>query len=187
MSKWKLTQKQDQSCYDYIETGNKTEAYRRNYSTKGMTEATLNVEAVKHFNIPKISKRVDELRKEVEKKNEVNQDKIIKELANMSFFDIRNLFDENGNLKNPTLLDESCGKAISAIKQVSRHIKVGDGETELETTTEYKLNSKNTSIDQLCKILGYYEKDNGQKKQSIEVTVNADTIKKVITNFDDEY
>jgi phage terminase small subunit len=80
----KLTQKQEQSCHDFIETGNKTEAYRRNYSTKGMTENTLNVEAVKHFNIPKVSQRVKELQEELQRKSMVTAEFVIngfKEIA----------------------------------------------------------------------------------------------------------
>lgn len=167
MSDIKITQKQENFCLAYIETGNASEAYRRAYNTSKMKTESINVKASELLSDVKVSVRVKELREEAEKRSEVTQDKVIKELANISFFDVRTLFDENGNLKNPTLLDESCGKAISSIKQTSRQIKVGEGDFELETTTEYKLNNKNTSIDQLSKILGYYEKDNDQKKPDL--------------------
>lgn len=148
----KLTPKQDQSCLDLIETGNKTEAYRRSYSTKNMTTNTLNCEAVKHFNIPKLSHRVDELRKEVRERNHINLDIIIKELAGISLYDARRLFDDNDNLKTPAQLDLLDGKVISGIKSTTRFLKDG----AKEKTVEYKLNNKSTSIDQLNKMFGYY-------------------------------
>ena len=90
--------------------------------------------------------------------------------------------------KNPTLLDDTSGKVISSIKQVSRNIKISDGEYEQETTTEYKLNNKNTSIDQLCKILGFYEKDNTQKPgTTANIIIDKEVVQGVLKSFDDKY
>ncbi len=79
----KLSPKQEQSCHDFIETGNKTEAYRRSYSTKNMTENTLNCEAVKHFHIPKVSQRVAKLQEIQAKKNEISKEWIFEQLKSV--------------------------------------------------------------------------------------------------------
>ena len=83
MNRTKLTPRQEQSCHDFTETGNKTEAYRRSYSIKNMTENTLNCEAVKHFNIPKVSQRVTELQEKQEQKNEITKEWIFKQLKSV--------------------------------------------------------------------------------------------------------
>ena len=41
----KLTPKQEGFCLSYIETGNASEAYRRNYNAENMAEATINSRA----------------------------------------------------------------------------------------------------------------------------------------------
>lgn len=152
----KLTHKQERSCQDFVECGNKSEAYRRNYSTNNMTENTLNCEASKHFSNPKISQRVKELQNKLEEKHDIKKDKIFSELGNIAFFDIRTMFDENGEVLTPDKLSESAGKAISSVKVVERFNKDGD----LTKTTEYKLNDKVSSIDKINRMLGNYEKDN---------------------------
>ena len=60
-----LTPKQEGFCLSYIETGNATEAYRRNYSAKSMAEPTINRKAKGLIDNGKIRARLEELRKPV--------------------------------------------------------------------------------------------------------------------------
>lgn len=167
----KLTHRQELAIQEYFTNGgNKTQAYKSAYSTSRMTEKTINENASRLFKNSKVLARIEELQKEIEKRNEINQDDILKELCGIAFYDIRRLFDENNNLKNPTQLDEIDGKVISSIKSTTRYLKDG----EIETTTEYKLNNKNTSIDQINKILGFYAPE--KKEHSGEITTNIKTL-----------
>lgn len=58
----KLTPKQESFVLAYIETGNASEAYRRAYAWKGMSENAVNVEACKLLKHPKVSQRVAAMR-----------------------------------------------------------------------------------------------------------------------------
>jgi len=57
-----LTQKQENFCLAYIETGNASEAYRQAYSAGKMTAASVHRAAKELLDIPKITARVKELR-----------------------------------------------------------------------------------------------------------------------------
>lgn len=57
-----LTQKQENFCLAYIETGNATEAYRRSYDASGMTEPSINRKAKECIDNGKIAARIAELR-----------------------------------------------------------------------------------------------------------------------------
>lgn len=57
-----LTQKQENFCLAYIETGNASEAYRRAYDSNKMSENAISVEACKMMDAPKIAQRIAELR-----------------------------------------------------------------------------------------------------------------------------
>jgi phage terminase small subunit len=56
-----LTPKQEAFCLSYIETGNASEAYRRAYDAKNMGGPSINVEASKLMDAPKIALRCAEL------------------------------------------------------------------------------------------------------------------------------
>ena len=65
MTAGRLTQKQENFCLAYIETGNASEAYRRVYNAKGMKPETVNRNAKALLDNNKIATRLEELRKPV--------------------------------------------------------------------------------------------------------------------------
>ena len=75
-----LTQKQENFCLAYIETGNASEAYRRSYSCGKMKTETINRKAFDLFQNGNVTARIDELRKEAVKRNEITVDDLIAEL-----------------------------------------------------------------------------------------------------------
>lgn len=75
-----LTPKQEGFAQSYIETGNASEAYRRNYSCEGWTENALNANASATLHHHKVSVRVNELRGEIGARRAVTVDSICAEL-----------------------------------------------------------------------------------------------------------
>ncbi|WP_082878750.1 terminase small subunit [Achromobacter ruhlandii] len=63
-----LTQKQEAFCLAYIETGNASEAYRRAYKPKKMTDKSVNEKASQFLAQVKIKSRLEELRAPVREK-----------------------------------------------------------------------------------------------------------------------
>lgn len=60
-----LTIKQENFCLSYLETGSASEAYRRAYNAENMKPETVNRAAKELLDNPKITARLDELRKPI--------------------------------------------------------------------------------------------------------------------------
>jgi phage terminase small subunit len=75
-----LTPKQEAFCLAYLETGNASEAYRKAYDAGSMKPATVNRAAKELLDHPKISARLEELRKKAAARNAVTVDDLLEEL-----------------------------------------------------------------------------------------------------------
>jgi len=75
-----LTVKQEKFCIEYIKTGNKSEAYRQAYNTENMASDTINRKAFELSENGKIKARIEQLQKEVSKRNDVDIDWCIQQL-----------------------------------------------------------------------------------------------------------
>ena len=75
-----LTQKQENFCRAYIETGNASEAYRKAFNTSNMKTESVNNKAYELLKRVDVTARVEELRSEAAKRNEITVDDLLKEL-----------------------------------------------------------------------------------------------------------
>lgn len=80
MTNLKLTQKQENFCLSYVETGNATEAYRRAYNASNMKEETINKRAVEMLDKGVIRGRLDQLRETIMERHCITVDTLIEEL-----------------------------------------------------------------------------------------------------------
>ena len=99
-----LTPKQEKFAQLYVEKGNASEAYRQAYNSKAKYE-TVNVSASKLLSDPKVSLRVRELRKQLEKTALWNREESFKVLAAIARGE-----DE----------DARTGDRINAVKEINR-------------------------------------------------------------------
>jgi len=75
-----LTPKQEAFCLAYIETGNASEAYRRSYSSKSRTDATINRAAKTLTDNSKITARLEELRAPVRERAQISLESHLNDL-----------------------------------------------------------------------------------------------------------
>lgn len=75
-----LTQKQENFCLAYIETGNASEAYRRAYNASKMKQESIAVKASELLANGKVAVRVAELQKAAADRNAITVDDLISEL-----------------------------------------------------------------------------------------------------------
>ena len=75
-----LTQKQENFCLAYIETGNASEAYRRSYNAVNMKTESINVNACKLLADANVAQRVEILKGEAAKRHAITVDSLIAEL-----------------------------------------------------------------------------------------------------------
>lgn len=76
----KLTPKQQNFVYKYIETGIASEAYRQSYSVENMSQESIWVEACRLLDNPKVSLKIKELQRKSQETHEVTVASITKEL-----------------------------------------------------------------------------------------------------------
>lgn len=80
----KLTAKQEAFCLSYIETGNASESYRLNYSTKNMKPASVNRLAKALMDNIKIASRLEELRAPVRERALLSLESHLERLDHLS-------------------------------------------------------------------------------------------------------
>ena len=78
-----LTQKQENFCLAYIETGNASEAYRRSYEASKMAENTISVRASEMMADSKIAVRIAELRAPVIAKAQITLEQHLDDLKRL--------------------------------------------------------------------------------------------------------
>jgi phage terminase small subunit len=111
------------------------------------------------------AKRLAELAQESAKRADFNEDRVLKEVAAIALFDPRKLFNDDGQPKQISELDDATAAAISSIKTV----KTG----EESSVVEYKVNDKNQALEKLMRHLGLYQQDNEQQNTSLAAALEA--------------
>ena len=121
-----LTQKQENFCLAYIETGNASEAYRRAYNARGMKSETVNNKAYALLKKGEIGARLEELRSPVIKNAQVTLEQHLKDLE-----ELRELAKEFGKYGPAIQAEIARGKASGLYverSQLDGEIKIVWGE-----------------------------------------------------------
>jgi len=112
MSEGTLTPKRIRFCQEYvIDLNGRQAAIRAGYSEK-----TAKSSACELLQIDVVQQEIQRLQSEKASELNISQERVLKELARIAFFDIRKLYDDDGNLKEPHDLDEDTARAIAAIE-----------------------------------------------------------------------
>lgn len=174
-----MTDAQKRFCDEYLKDLNATRAYKVAYSSCKKDE-TANVNGSKLLRNTKVQEYISEKQQEIEKRTEVTQDMVIKELANIAFFNIKNIYNGNGTLKAVKDIDEETIRAISSVKvlQKAGAMKINidmdgkDNEVPIEhiqeQTIEFKTNDKVKALELLGKHLGMFK-----EKVTIDGNINT--------------
>jgi phage terminase small subunit len=100
-------------------------------------------------------------------RNEGLQDRIIDELCNIAFFDIRLLYDGEGKLKKPWEMSKEVASAISSLeseeKSTTYRMDIGDDDVDfapqMSTVRKVRTNDKLKALELLGKITGIVRPD----------------------------
>lgn len=142
--KGELTPKQKRFVEEYLIDLNATQAaIRAGYSAK-----TANEQGAQNLAKLSIAKAIQEAMDKRSKKAEITHEKVIAEIAKLAFADIRNIFDEYGNLLPVHMLPESISGSISSVEVVTSKIPGGEP-TEVEHTARIKFWDKKGSLELL--------------------------------------
>lgn len=153
-----LTPKQLKFCKEYlIDLNGRQAAIRAGYSEK-----TANEIASENLTKPNIQHYIAEQKEKRNNILEINGLAVLKELRNFAFSDVTELMDVDfAKIKE---LPPEVRRLITSFKKTVTH-----GDTYTNTTYDIKFVDKLKAFEMLNKHIGFYEKDNHQKK---EITVN---------------
>lgn len=161
-----LTKKQKRFCEEYLIDLNATQAAIR----AGYSDRTANEQAARLLANVSIQKYVSHLMFEREKRTEITQDRVLKEYAKIAFLDPRKFYDEDGNLKKVTELDEEVASALVGIDVVETKI---DGEA-LTVVRKVKFSDKKGALDSIARHLGMFNdklQHSGELNGNMNLTV----------------
>ncbi len=153
-----LTPKQQLFVQEYLKDLNATAAARR----AGYAETTANRKAPNwvcksrvNSPYPEIWDAVQAAMDERSKRTEIEVDDVLREIAKLAFSDIRDLFTDEGYLRNIKDLPDSIAAAVSAVEVVTRPgAEVdADGNREVENVHKIRLWDKRGSLEMLGKHL----------------------------------
>ena len=143
MASLNLTPKQKSFCQLYIELGNASEAYRQSYDADSMNENTVNREANKLLDNPKITTRLELIRKEHSKRHNITVDSLLLELE-----EARQAAFEGERPQVSAAVSATMGKAklLGLDKQVIEHTGPNGGAIDLSLKVVFE-NDGETSTE----------------------------------------
>ena len=114
-----------------------------------------------------VSARVAELSAQAAATNEVTVERITRELARLSFFDVRRTVGPDGRPLGLHELDEDTARAIVGIEVVN----IGNSDVGIGEVLKFKMGDKKGSLELLGRKVGMFEKDNEQARHLTRVVI----------------
>lgn len=180
-----MTEAQKRFCDEYLIDLNATRAYKVAYKNC-KSDLTARTNGSKLLTNTNIQSYISKKQKEIEKRTEVTQDRVVQELAKIAFFNIKDIYNDNGTLKQIKDIDENTSKAIASIKTLQKakgmkinvNLERADEEIPIEhieeQTIEFKINDKVKALELLGKHLGMFNDVNVNMKNAIQVQLVDD-------------
>lgn len=170
-SEWKLTDKQQRFAGEYLIDLNATQAAIR----AGYSEKTAKSQGQRLLTKVDVQGEIQRLMETRAKRTNIDQDRVLLEIARLAFCDPRNIFDGT-KLKKPCDWDDATAASVSSIKVSTRQL----GEGEIENVAEIKFWSKTSALEMASKHLGLFQRDNEQK-------FDAETLRALLSGLPEEF
>lgn len=151
-----LTPKQKIFADEYLIDLNATRAYKMAYPnvTKEETAAAAGARLLRNV---KVEEYIQERMKDREKRTEITQDMVLKELAKVGFFDIRKLFDDSGKPLDITGLDNETAACIVGLEVMDIYEGTGEDKEFVGYIKKYKLSDKLKALEMIGRHLGMFK------------------------------
>lgn len=127
----------------------------------GYSEATARQQAHQMLQDPEVEEYLRKLREEEAERNGVSRERLLQEYKKIAFSDVRELYNADGGLHNVKQIDDETAGAISSIK--SKEVYDNEG-NKVGDIIEVKTHDKIRALDAIGKHIGFFEKDNDQRK-----------------------
>jgi len=119
----------------------------------GYSKASAHAQATALLKNPKIQEYLSHLNRKASKKIEITREAVLQEMAALAFSDIRDVFNDDGSLKQPHEYDDKAAKAVQSIDVTTLN---GDEGQILGATNKIRLADKTKNLELLGKHLGLF-------------------------------
>ena len=158
-----ITDRQEKFARLYASTGNAAKS-RIEAGYKPGNSSRNAVEAYKLMQNPDIAAVHEHYQHEISKKIDINENRILAEIASIAFCNIANMF-EGGKIKDISDVPVSVQRAVKSIK-----VHVPQGKDVTHSVVNIEMHDKLKALQQIAEIKGI----NKTQQQDINVTVNID-------------
>ena len=154
-----MTDAQKRFCDEYLIDLNATRAYKVAYK-RCKKDETANVNGSKLLRNTKVKEYIAQKQTKIQKRTEITQDRVLKELAKIAFGDIRKLYTENGALRNIIDLEDDIAGAISGVETFEEYEGRGADREYIGDTKKVKMIDKTKALELIGKHLGMFKETN---------------------------
>lgn len=168
-----LTPKQKRFVEEYLVDLNATAAAIR----AGYSKKTANRIASENLSKPDIQIAIKEAQDSIQKRTEITQDMVIKEMAKLAFFDIRRMFGEDGKPLDISELDDDTAAALVGLDVQDVYEFNGDEKQFVGYIKKYKMADKLKALELLGKRFGTWEPQNKQQTAVEDLTALAEKLR----------
>ncbi|MBR0568375.1 terminase small subunit [Azoarcus sp. L1K30] len=146
------TKKLSRFVDEYLKDLNGTQAAIR----AGYSEKSAMVQASKMLKNPKVAAAIAERMKDRERRTEITQDRVLRELARVAFFDPRKLYRDDGSPKDITELDDDTAAAVAGLEVLEQYEGLGDDRKFVGYLKKYKIADKGQALTNAMRHLGLF-------------------------------
>lgn len=143
-----LTLKERRFVSEYLVDGNGLQAAIR----AGYAPKSAHVTASRLLRKPNVKAAVDAKRAKQLESTDLTAARVLEEMRRLAFSDVRQLFDEHGNLRPLHTLTAEQAACIAGVEVIIKNAKAGDGQTD--TVHKIKIWDKPRTMEMLAKHFG---------------------------------
>lgn len=148
----KLNLKHQRFVAEYLIDMNATAAYKRAGYKATPRSAAAN--AAKLLTNPNISAAIEKAQGRLLEKLELTAERVLQEVARIALFDVRKMFDADGNPIPVHMLDANTAAAINGLDVLEEFEGTGKDRVLVGHVKKYKVADKNTALGNALKVLG---------------------------------
>lgn len=160
-----LTAKQMHFTQLLYESGNASDAFRKSYDVGDWTPEAINVRACQLTKNDKVQLRLRELERYARERQEINVDRVVSMMGKTAFYDPRNLFTKDGDLKRVVDLDDMTAFAVAGIEFEEvfedRYEKGRKKRIHTGRIHKIKLADRQRPLENLARFMGMYAASDG--------------------------
>jgi phage terminase small subunit len=150
-----LTPRQEKFCLEIVAGNTQSQAYRAAYNAKNMKASTINNKAYRLMKKGEIRARVEGLRRPVVQAIQKSRIEWLHQIQHTAFFDIRELFDGNGSIKDLSQIGPEHLPAIAGMEVFEEFSGTGAQRQKIGVTKKLKLTDRLHALELFGKATGF--------------------------------